>query len=766
MTCCGGNIVSETSANKSKAIADCAEESEMRHGRILLASGETQYIFSAPSIHCGSCIRIIEKELSAMQGVTQVRVNLTLKRIVLTLGDDNVSGLPFLRRLEELGFPAQLAEIGNPTGQIQKQMSSQLLRAMAVAGFSAMNIMLLSVSTWSGADGATSDLFHLVSALIAVPTVAYSGQVFFNSAMNALRNGHLNMDVPISLAVLLALGMSLFETLNHGDVVYFDAAVSLLFFLLIGRYLDQIMRERARNAVNSLSRLAAKGGTIISANGDQHYLPIDEIEVGMVLRILPGDKIPVDGVILSGASDLDLSLVTGESAPVTMTKGNEIQAGTHNLTGFLQVKVLRPAAQSFLAEVSQMLAAAENGKGAYVRIADRMAKLYAPAVHLLALLAFIWWMFATAGDWQQSLYVAIAVLIITCPCALGLAVPVVHVIGAGRLFEKGILMKDGSALERLAEIDHVIFDKTGTLTQSMPGIVDYELASKGDNALLATLAAHSSHPASKAIAKFFNDTPSTEIADIHEVAGKGVEGKLDGKILRLGKFEWVSEITEKATLKTPIGSVCFAVQDAPISSFVLSEKLRDGAKSVIDQLRSDNLEVEILSGDKYQAVCKLANQIGIKTYKSEQSPRDKIDVIYSRHQDGKHVLMVGDGLNDAPSLAAGHASMAPASASDIGRLAADFVFTRQNLEAIPIALKTARKARTLIKQNFGLAIAYNCIAVPLAFSGYVTPLFAAIAMSASSLVVILNSLRLTLGDKKLSNDQSRISEIEPAGEAI
>ncbi|MGB7336811.1 MAG: heavy metal translocating P-type ATPase, partial [Salaquimonas sp.] len=387
-------------------VSDRIEDAELRHSAVSMPNGFTQYVFSAPSIHCGSCIRIIEKELTLMPGVKEVRVNLTLKRVVVTLESGEVSPVLIVHKLEDLGFSAQIFEPGGNMDQLQKRQSSSLLRAMAVAGFSAMNIMLLSVSTWSGADGATRDLFHLISALIAVPTVAYSGQVFFISALKALRHGHLNMDVPISLAVVLALGMSIFETLNHGETAYFDAAVSLLFFLLIGRYLDQLMRERARNAVNSLSRLAAKGGTIVRPSGELYYMVIDEIEPGMVLHLLPGDKIPVDGRIVSGITDLDLSLVTGESAPVTMGVGDEVQAGTHNLTGVIRLEVLRPAKESFLAEVAEMLSAAENGRGAYVRIADRMAKLYAPAVHLLALFAFIGWMFSTGGDWHQSLYIA------------------------------------------------------------------------------------------------------------------------------------------------------------------------------------------------------------------------------------------------------------------------------------------------------------------------------------------------------------------------
>ncbi|MGB7334724.1 MAG: heavy metal translocating P-type ATPase, partial [Salaquimonas sp.] len=402
----------------------------------------------------------------------------------------------------------------------------------------------------------------------------------------------------------------------------------------------------------------------------------------------------------------------------------------------------------------------------YVRIADRMAKLYAPAVHLLALFAFIGWMFSTGGDWHQSLYIAIAVLIITCPCALGLAVPVVHVIGAGKLFEHGILMKDGSALERLAEVDYIVFDKTGTLTQPKPVLAGLDLARKEDGLLAATLAGHSLHPISKAIARHFGNNTLASISNIKEIAGKGVEGEMNGKILRLGNREWVSEIAAKSIEHCDDKCISFAVENQKLSQFYLNEEFRDGAIQTIKLLQDRHFEIEILSGDQESSVSQVAFELGIANFKSKQTPADKIDRIYKLRDEGHQVLMVGDGLNDTPSLAAGHASMAPASASDIGRQAADFVFTRNNLEAIPFAVKTASKARDLIRTNFALAIMYNCIAVPLAVTGNVTPLFAAIAMSASSIVVVLNSMRLTFGESKKALVSSKSQRLGHLGEAL
>lgn len=743
MSCCGGGDFATTAAD-SRA-DDTIRREVFAHAGHALSSGDTKFVFSVPTIHCGACISTIERALAPLPGVKSARVNLSLKRLNIVLEPD-ADILAVDDELKTLGFPATPVDLGDLSQLEHDQQSSKLLKALAVAGFAAGNIMLLSVSVWSGADGPTRDLFHFISALIAIPVVAYSGQVFFRSALGALRHGRLNMDVPISLAVALALVMSLFETFNGGADAYFDAAVTLLFFLLIGRYLDQRMRDRARNSVVSLSKLAAKGANCITSEGQLAYTPIDEIKPGMQLRVFPGDRVPVDGSVLRGTSDLDRSLVTGESELVPVTSGHTIEAGTLNVTGALDLVVMKEADQSFLSEVMRMLEAAENGRGTYVRIADRMARIYAPAVHLLALFAFIGWMFVTGGDWYVSLTIAIAVLIVTCPCALGLAVPVVHVVGATKLFQNGILMRDGSALERLAETDHVVFDKTGTLTMGTPGVVACEgfagQAKAKDLSVAKVLAQHSAHPASKSISRFLSQSATVELDAVREVPGFGVEGRLNDKIARLGRVDWVNEIVKTQAQSSPTEGVAFAIEDQAPGHFFLEETLRQDATEAVSLLGNTGNRIEILSGDSETPVRKIAQLLGIQDIYFGETPKSKFAHIQDLQASGNKVVMVGDGINDAPSLAAGHASIAPATAADVGRQASDFVFTRDSLMAIPFALTIAKRAGQIIRQNFGLAILYNCIAVPLAICGYITPLVAAIAMSASSIVVVTNSLRL------------------------
>lgn len=755
MGCCGGDIVSDV---VTAQMSDTAKADELRAFGKTLEDGKNLFVFSSPSIRCGSCIAILESELSKLENVTDVRVNLTLKRVKVTLADDEASPLEIVNKMESLGYDPVPLDITEGEKSTDVNGNGKLLRSLAVAGFGAMNIMLLSVSTWSGAEGSAKTLFHLISAVIAIPTVLYSGQVFFKSAFKVLRHGRLNMDVPISLAVSLALAMSVYEALTHGDVVYFDASVSLLFFLLIGRYLDHMMREKARNTINTLARRNVRGATQLISDGQTSYLPLDEIKPDMVLQILPGEKLPVDGQVIKGSTDIDLSLVNGESLPSPISVGDDVMAGTLNLSGVIQINVTKTADQSFLAEVTRMLDAAENGRGSYVRIADRMARFYAPAVHLLAFIGFAGWMFATGGDWHTSIYIAISILIITCPCALGLAVPVVHVIGAGRLFEHGILMRDGSALERLSEIDYTVFDKTGTLTSDRLTVFDIDLKHQGDAALVKALGKKSSHPASKAVVQHFKAEPDISIEDVREVPGFGLEGIFDGKRVRLGSYKWISKITSFGDQASEAG-IFFTREGQKPSRFSIHTEMRSDAKTTIGELKNLSFPIEILSGDHPETVANVAADLGIENYTAQAKPADKIARINTLKAEGKHVLMVGDGINDAPSLAAGHASMAPASASDVGRSAADFVFTRNNLSSILFALDTAKKSDRLIKQNFGLALIYNAIAVPLAFSGFVTPLFAAIAMSASSIVVILNSMRLATARPK---NEEKLPAARPA----
>jgi P-type Cu2+ transporter len=684
---------------------------------------------SVPDMTCGGCMQKIEAALGKLDRVARVRANLSARRVSVFWNGE--APPPLISALRRIGYAAH---IFSATETASDPALSRLLRALAVAGFGATNIMMLSVAIWAGADPDTRDLFHWMSAVVALPTLAYSGQIFFRSAWHAPSYGQTNMDVPISISVLLAFGMSLHETIHHGPYAYFDAAVSLLFFLLIGRTLDHVMRERARQTVTALARLSPGGALVRRSDGTQIYLPIEEIEPGMILSITAGERIPVDGRVIEGFSELDCSLVSGESAPQPANKGTELQPGVLNLTGALAMVVTSAAKESFLAEMMRMMETAEAGRSHYRRIADRAARLYVPVVHATALLTFVGWM-AASGDARRAITIAIAVLIITCPCALGLAVPMVHVVAAGRLFEAGIMVREGSALERLATVDTALFDKTGTLTSGR-----LQLARSGHaatDALTAAIASSSRHPYSQALAALGSGGVSITFDVVTELPGKGIEAQLGNDIHRLGRPDWASAGLPCDCTAT----VMLSMNGREVSSFHLEDRLRPATGEAIEELTKSGVRVEILSGDSKSRVGEIAGRLAVP-FIAAASPADKLAHISKLRVDGHKVLMIGDGLNDAPALAAADVSMAPASAADIGRNAADLVFLRDSLAAVPEALAIARAAHRLVQQNFVLAIAYNIIVIPVAVLGHVTPLIAAVAMSTSSILVVANALRL------------------------
>lgn len=755
MNCCATQIAQDINEHSSSNHINSPEEQSFRNSATTLEDGTFQSELIVPNMHCAACISKIEKSLGALPQVINVRANLSLRRVNIIWEAKQGQGVEFTNQLEQLGFESFLS---NDEDDATKQLANEnnkLLLALAVTGFAAANIMLLSVSVWSGAEAETAKLFHLISGLIAVPAVAIGGRPFFTSALKALLAKRLNMDVPISLAVLLALGMGIYETFSSGQEAYFDACVMLLFFLLIGRYLDHLMRLKARNSVESLSKISSKGGILLNADGSTNYIALHDIKIEQRLRVFPGERFPVDGKIISGTSDLDRSLVTGEGLSVPAFIGDSIEAGVLNLTGVIDIVTTSTAKTSFTAEIKNMIFAAENGRGRYVRIAERAATIYAPAVHLLALFSFIFWMISTNGDWKSSLYIAISVLIITCPCALGLAVPVVHVIGASRLLKEGIIMRDGSAFERMAEIDTITFDKTGTLTTGLLKLKKSQLPNERNAKIIAALSSQSSHPIAKSLKEHFSHFSNVKLQNIRELAGHGIEATYNGKLVRFGRPNWVFEISNKKIKIAPNTNVAFCEIGKPICQFSMQDTLRLDAKRTINHFKLNGIKTSIISGDRNYAVKQVARELKIENFHSQLLPADKINFLNKLQQSGKKVLMVGDGLNDAPALASAHVSMAPASASEVGRLASDFVFTQSSMSAISIAWSAAIATKKLVQQNFAIAILYNCIAVPLAMSGYVTPLIAAIAMSTSSILVVGNSLRLNF----INFDDSRARQV-------
>ncbi len=706
------------------------------------AGGVQSLELAVEGMRCAGCMATIENTVMKITGVTLARVNFSSHRLNVEWREGTSSPDAIIAAVAGKGFRAY-PFVAKQAETAEANEEKRLLRYLGVAAFAGMNIMLLSVSVWSGnasdINPETRDFFHWLSALIALPAAAYAGQPFFESAIRALKARHVNMDVPITLGILLALGMSVVETLNHGEHAYFDSAVMLIFFLLIGRYLDQAMRHKTRAVAGNLAALKAETAIKFISEKEVREVPIAAIAPGDIVLVRPGERVSVDGKVVSGHSEIDQSLITGETDYVAIAEDAMVYAGTLNVSGTLKVRVLNAATGTLLDEVNQLIERATSTKSQHLLLADRAAQLYAPLVHATALITLIGWIIFGLA-WQKALIIAITVLIITCPCALGLAVPAVQVVAAGALFRRSVLLNQGSALERFAEVNTVIFDKTGTLTMPMPELSNAADISLPDLELAGRLGLSSRHPLSQAIV---GASGATAPLEAEEEPGLGVKAILDGKTLLLGRPSYCRAEAEADAVarQYPDASLMAFRHGERVIVFAIQQVLRPDAVQTVRKLQALGLDIEILSGDREAAVADAARALGITRAMSGLTPADKINRIEALKAQGRKVLMVGDGLNDAPALAAAHVSISPVTAVHLTQAAADAVFLGSRLTPVLAAVTISRRAKHLMVQNLWLAVIYNAIAVPLAIAGYATPLVAALAMSGSSVIVTLNALR-------------------------
>lgn len=734
---------------------DGAMTSERPGGPDLLAFVRSEGALSRVELlvkgaRCAACIRKIEGGLLAAPGVADARLNLSTGRLGIAWRGPPDHARALQRLVQDMGFEAAAFDPEDGAQAVDAE-GRALLRRLSVAGFAAMNIMMFSVPVWAGAGEMGPGVKALMlwfSALIALPAAIYAGRPFFASALRALARRSANMDVPISLAVILTLGMSLFETAFGGGHAYFDGVVMLLFLLLIGRYLDHRLRQKARTAAKELLALQSVTAMRVGADGVHTPVAARDILVGDLLALAPGDRAAVDGVVLRGASELDRAILTGETTPIAVRAGDAMPAGAVNLTAPLIMRAERRAQESTVAELARLLEAGEQGRGRHRRLIDRAAGLYVPVVHALAAATFLGWMAAPAiaaalglgipaAGWRPALSNAVAVLIITCPCALGLAIPAVQIVAAGRLFRRGVFVKSGDALERLAQIDTVVLDKTGTLTIGQPELIT--TLHDRDLAIAAALARASRHPLSRALAAAAG--PGAAAEGVVELPGQGLEGAVDGLLVRLGCKAFVApgEVGQAHGGE----ELWLRIGGEPARQVLFRDALRADAAASIAKFGARGLRLELLSGDRAAAVAAAAQAVQVREWRGEVDPVGKVARLEALQAAGRRVLMVGDGLNDAAALAAAHVSASPGSAIGASQAAADLVVQGALLEPLVEALDVARAAQRRVNENLAFSALYNLVAVPFAALGLVTPLIAAIAMSASSLVVTLNALRLS-----------------------
>lgn len=703
--------------------------------------GVCELNLSVEGVHCAGCIHKIESTLKQFPEITGARLNFSTRRLKLSWRGTPELAPHYVDSIATLGYVVSGYDPRVLQTQ-EKEESKFLLQCLGVAGFAAGNIMLLSFALWTTTTPvmgmAMRDFFHLMTALIAIPTVAYAGRPFFRSAYGALSKGRTNMDVPISVGLVLTTSMSIFELYHHAEHVYFDSVVMLAFFLLIGRYFDFLARANARQAATDLLAMMSGTATVIE-NGQARAVLIRDLQAGMTVSVAMGEVIPADGVVMSGASEIDASLITGETLPQPIKAGDNTFSGTLNLSAPLMIEVKQKAENSLLASIVSLIEKAEQNQALYVRIADRAARLYTPVVHLLALLTFLAWFFIGQIVWQQAMMIAVTVLIITCPCALALAVPVVQVLAVSRLMKRGVMVKAGDVLERLSGIDTVIFDKTGTLTLGKPMLMNTAKIAPHDFKLAASLAAKSNHPLSRALVAAYQG--ELHDLDVKEIPGHGLVAHFDGREVKLGNRLWCG--LGEATGKSAQGlEIVLQVEGAAPVLFILDDQLREDAAAVVSEFMARNCQVYLLSGDRVDAVEAVASKVGITEWHGRMTPEDKFKFLETLKAQGRKVLMVGDGLNDAPVLSAADVSISPSTAINLAQNAAGIIFTGANLQPLLQVLDTARFSQKLVKQNFVMTVLYNLMVIPVAMAGFVTPMIAALAMSTSSLAVITNAFRL------------------------
>ncbi len=701
-------------------------------------------------IVCAACVWLNEKHVKQLDGVLDFRINYSTHRATLRWDNSKLHLSDVLKAIGEIGYHAHPFDTKR-LESLQKQEKSLALRRIAVAGLGTMQAMMIAVAMYIGAvsdmDTGMRDFLRWISLVITTPVVFYSARVFFTSAWRDLRRWRFGMDVPVSIAIAIAFSSSVWATLTGGGEVYFDSVTMFTFLLLTGRYLEMAARHKAGQVAEELVRLMPATATRVR-QGVQEVVPVSELEPNDHVLIKPGEVVPADGVVIDGASSTNESLLTGESLPCHKHVGDALVGGTVNMESPLIMRVEKVGDSTVLASIIRLLERAQAEKPELARLAEKVSSRFVPLILLTAVSVFVYWHLQGS---THAFWIALSVLVITCPCAFSLATPAALTAATGLLTSKGVLTTRGHALETLARINHIIFDKTGTLSHGQLEVVNFQTLSDANEAwckqLAAGLETASEHPVAQAIASL-SRLPLT-LTQLSAESGRGVKGYWQDQEYRIGTASFVQELTGSAlpdaaqTTTDQVNSqILLGSAQGWLARLELADQLRAEAAQVVQALRALNIDVTLLSGDTPAVVTQVAQQLHIPHAFGGQLPEGKLAYLKQLQAQGQVVAMVGDGVNDAPVLAGAAVSIAMGSGSHLAQASADMVLLSENLHQLPFAVQTARRMQSIIKQNFAWTILYNLLAIPLAASGIIAPWMAAIGMSASSLIVVLNALRL------------------------
>lgn len=721
-----------------------------------LKNGRYELLLQVEGIRCAACAWLIRSQLEARLGIEQVQVDVATGFVRINWQPDKLRLSKVAAILSGVGYRPHLPLAGaEATGRQLERRSA--LKRLGVAGLGMMQVMMYAAALYAGDAMGISEaperFLQWISLIVTTPVLLYSGRVFYTSAWRSLSNRRVGMDVPVALAISIAFIMSCYNFLTGDGHVYFDSVVMFIFFLSLGRYAELVIRHRNLQTGLALARLLPEWAELIR-DEESEQVPATDLRTSDHVRVRAGLTFPADGIVVSGSTEVNEALLTGESRPVIKNMGDNVIAGSINQTQTVEVEVSRDPDESAVSVMGRMLLKSQTHRSRYARLSERYAGWFVAVVLTVAGLTALFWL---QRDIAMLFPATLAVLVISCPCALSLATPAAIASSSRALLEQGVLLTRGAALESLKGVDTIVFDKTGTLTSGTPAVVNTvinpdleEYSEEEALSLAALLEVDSSHPVANAFSGMEVDRGQIQNVTNHE---NGVQGRVGNTLYRLGNaaFTGVNVID----INSGYGRIWLTDEKGWIARFDLDDGLRTSAVETMKALKARGLELIILSGDQEQAVASVASRTGIKRWYAEQNPKMKMDFLQSLQADGKNILMVGDGINDAPVLSAANVSMTVSGASELANSTADFIITGKSLIYINNIFKTGDKTHAVIRQNLFWALAYNLLAVPFAAAGMIVPWMAALGMSLSSLLVVLNSGRLA---KRTKTDSTPVNE--------
>lgn len=699
-------------------------------------------------IHCAACVWLNERVLTQLDGIVDANINFTTHKAKITWDHTKLTLSKIIETIRAIGYNAYPYDPASGEERANKQRREYISR-MAVALVATMNIMWLALSRYvgffSGMEEDIRQLIYVAEFILATPVLFYSGWIYYRGAYYGLRNRIINMDLLVATGASAAYFYSIYAAFVLGAEPYFDSVAMIITFVLIGKFFEVRSKKSAVDAIDTMVSSIPQE-IIVVKDGIKMQKSIEEVMEGDLVECRAGDKIIFDSTIEIGDASIDTSSITGESIPETAGPGDTVISGSINLDGTLLLKVEKDYHSSTLYSIITLIEDAINKKPKIEQLANRVSEYFSMTILSIAVLAFIGWYFIMDGSFEASLLITISVVIVACPCALALATPIATLVGIGTAMKRGVLFKATQYIETLAKADVLLMDKTGTLTKGRPEVLRADIAESDDLKLVYSLVEGSNHPVSKGVAnylKHLDDTVNTvALEQVKSIQARGVSAQYEGKRLVGGNVAFLREEGVACDIVSEHLLFVCAVDGAIVATFELDDPAKEDAADMVGAMRSMGLEVMMLTGDHEASAERIAQAVGIDTYRAGMMPTDKADMVDRLHEEGKVVVMVGDGVNDSVALSKADIAIAMHSGADVAIDVSDIVVLDDRLASLKAAFLLGRRTYGFIKQNMAISLAYNTVTIPLAVAGYIIPLVAAIAMSLSSLMVVANSMRI------------------------